>query len=188
MIVIIGYKIDITDDLYHAIGMNGRPATQPEQALTLLKQHGLVRLGEFTKHGITAATIQRLEQKGQVTRLARGLYQLPGAELNVHHTLVEAAKLVPKGVICLTSALVYHELTDTISSRVWMAIGPEIRRPRVSDPPLQLVRFGPKVLKLGVRRIRSRVYRFASTPQPKRSSTCSVIDTPLGRATAKAPV
>ncbi|MGD1038721.1 MAG: type IV toxin-antitoxin system AbiEi family antitoxin domain-containing protein [Roseiarcus sp.] len=132
------------------VGMNARVRTQPEQALTLLKQHGLVRLGEFTKEGITAATIRRLEQKGQVTRLARGLYQLPGAELNTHHTLVEAAKLVPKGVICLTSALAYHELTDAISSRVWMAIGPKDWRPRVADPPLQLVRFGPKVLESGV--------------------------------------
>jgi predicted transcriptional regulator of viral defense system len=130
--------------------MNTITATQPEQVLALLKEHGLVRLGEFMKHGITATTIRRLEQNGQVTRLARGLYQLPGAELDTHHTLAEAAKLVPNGIICLTSALAYHELTDAIPSRVWMAIGPKDWRPRVDDPPLQIVRFGPKVLNAGV--------------------------------------
>jgi hypothetical protein len=75
--------------------MNSRVTTQSEHALSLLKEHGLVRLGEFIKRGITATTILRLEQKGQV---ARGLYQLPGEELDVHHTLAEAAKLVPKAL------------------------------------------------------------------------------------------
>src|SRR5947209_3341826 len=118
--------------------MNSRLTTQSEQALTLLKKHGLVRLGEFTTHGITSSTILRLEQKGEVTRLARGLYQLSGTGLDNHHTLAEAAKLVPKGIICLTSALAYHELTDAIPSRVWTAIGLKDWRPRVSDPPLQI--------------------------------------------------
>jgi predicted transcriptional regulator of viral defense system len=130
--------------------MKSQVVTQSEQALALLKRHGLVRLGEFTTQGITATTIRRLEQKGEVTRLARGLYQLPGTDLDVNHALAEAAKLIPKGVVCLTSALAFHELTDAIPSRVWMAIGPKDWRPRVSDVPLQAVRFGPKVLNAGI--------------------------------------
>jgi predicted transcriptional regulator of viral defense system len=124
--------------------------TQPEQALALLEARGLVRLGEFTKRGITGAAIRRLEEKGRVTKLARGLYQLPGLELDAHHSLAEASKRVPKGVICLTSALAYYELTDAIPSRVWIAIGPKDWRPQVATPPLQIVRFGPKVLNAGI--------------------------------------
>jgi predicted transcriptional regulator of viral defense system len=148
--------------------MKKHSTTQSERAIALLTKHGLVRLGEFTKHGITATTIQRLERKGRVARLARGLYQLPGAELDTHHTLAEAAKLVPKAIVCLTSALAYHELTDTIPSRVWLAIGPKEWRPRVSDPPLQFVRFGPKVLNSGVEThkiegVEVRIYNPAKT-------------------------
>ena len=124
--------------------------TQPEQALALLQRRGIMRLTEFTEQGISAAAIQRLEQKGLVLRLARGLYQLPGAALDPHHSLAEAAKRVPKGIVCLTSALAFHELTDAMPSRVWMAIGLKDWRPQVTEPPLQLVRFGPKVLNAGI--------------------------------------
>lgn len=142
--------------------------TQPEQALALLKTHGIVRLTEFIKHGITAASIRRLEEKGQVTRLARGLYQLPDLELDTHHSLAEAAKRVPKGIVCLTSALAYHELTDALPSRVWMAIGPKDWLPQSADPPLQIVRFGPKVFSSGIERhliegVEVRIYSAAKT-------------------------
>jgi predicted transcriptional regulator of viral defense system len=57
---------------------------------------------------------------------------------------------VPKGVVCLISALAFHELTDTISRGVWMAIGPKDRRPRVEKPKLVIVRFGPQVYSSGI--------------------------------------
>lgn len=100
--------------------------------------------------GITAATISRMKERGLVLRLGRGLYQLPDASFDTHHALAEAAKLVPKGVVCLISALAFHELTDTISRAVWMAIGPKNRRPRVEQPKLIIVRFGPKVSSSGI--------------------------------------
>jgi hypothetical protein len=56
----------------------------------------------------------------------------------------------PKGLVCLVSALAFHQLTGTIPSRVWMAIGPKDRRPAVTQPPLQIARFGDKVLRLGL--------------------------------------
>jgi predicted transcriptional regulator of viral defense system len=90
-----------------------------------------------------------MERNGKVI-LARGLYQLPNAPLDANHSLAEAAKLVPKGIICLQSALAYHDLTDRIPHSVWMAIGFENWRPRITLPPIQIVRFGPKVLPSGI--------------------------------------
>ena len=66
-----------------------------------------------------------MREKGLVLQLSRGLYQLPDAASDTNHALAEAAKLVPKGVVCLVSALAFHQLTDTIPRSVWMAIGPE---------------------------------------------------------------
>ncbi len=76
------------------------------------------RLSELTAKGITAATVSRLEREGAIVRLARGLYQLADAPLDANHTLAEASKLVPKGVIRLTSSLAFHDLTDQIPAQV----------------------------------------------------------------------
>ena len=110
----------------------------------------MARLTELVSAGITAATVLRMERQGLIVRLARGLYQLPDASVDANHSLAEAAKLVPKGVICLVSALAFHELTDAVPGRVWMAIGPKDRLPKRLHPPLQFVRFAEKPLRSGV--------------------------------------
>lgn len=115
-----------------------------------MKAKGLVRLAEFAQAGITASTISRMERGGLVVRLARGLYQLPDATVDTHHTLAEAAKLVPRGVICLTSALAFHGLTDQIAAKVWVAIGPKDWRPTFQNPPVRFVRFAGIHMRAGV--------------------------------------
>jgi len=124
--------------------------SQREQALSLLQSRGMMRLREFNDAGITATTISRLEQDGAIVRLARGLYQLADAPLDQQHSLAEAAKLIPKGVICLTSALAFHGLTDQLPARVWVALGQKDWRPRIAYPPVRVVRFPPNLLAAGV--------------------------------------
>jgi predicted transcriptional regulator of viral defense system len=148
--------------------MNSEVPRQQDRAAALLKQRGMARLSELTKAGITAATVSRMKEKGLIVQLGRGLYQLPDVPTDANHSLAEAAKLVPKGIVCLTSALAFHELTDTIPPRVWMAIGPKDRRPRADSLPLQFVRFGQKVLTSGIEEhriegVRVRVYNPAKT-------------------------
>jgi predicted transcriptional regulator of viral defense system len=123
---------------------------QEDRATTLLRERGMARLSEFIKEGITAATISRMEQKGLLNQLSRGLYQLPDAPLDANHSLAVAAKLVPNGVICHDSALAFHELTDRIPPFVWVAIGPREWRPKITQPRIQIMRFGPKVFDKGV--------------------------------------
>ena len=127
-------------------------STQRGQALALLKRRGMTRLAEFGQVGITATTISRMEQAGEVVRLARGLYQLPDAALDPQQSLAEAARLVPKGVICLASALAFHGLTDQMPQKVWIAIGRKDWRPRVSYPPSRVARFSDELLRRGVER------------------------------------
>jgi predicted transcriptional regulator of viral defense system len=124
--------------------------SQQNRAIALLTEKGMARLSELREAGVTAATVSRLQEKGLLVQLGRGLYQLADAPLDVNHSLAEAAKLVPKGVICLTSALSFHELTDTIPPSVWMAIGSRDWRPQIASPKIQFVRFGPKVLRSGI--------------------------------------
>jgi predicted transcriptional regulator of viral defense system len=130
--------------------MERGPERQEDRATTLLQARGMARLSEFIKEGITAATISRMEQKGLLNQLSRGLYQLPDAPLDANHSLAVAAKLVPNGVICHDSALAFHELTDRIPPFVWVAIGPRDWRPKITQPRIQIMRFGPKVFDKGI--------------------------------------
>ena len=127
-----------------------RSQPQRDRAVSLLRQRGMVRLREFREKGVTAATVSRLEREGKLVRLARGLYQLSDASIEAHHTLAEAAKLVPRGVICLASALAFHDLTDQMPARVWIAIGPKDWRPRLDQALIRFVRFPPERLNDGV--------------------------------------
>jgi predicted transcriptional regulator of viral defense system len=148
--------------------MTPKAGRQQDRAIALLSRRGMARLSELTDAGITAATVSRMEQKGDVIRLARGLYQLPNAPLDASHSLAEAAKLVPKGVVCLQSALAYHDLTDRIPPSVWMAIGFKDWRPQITSPPIEITRFGPKVFEAGIEErtiegVTVRVYGAAKT-------------------------
>ena len=118
--------------------------------MALLKRGGMIRLAEFVAAGITATTISRMERDGEVVRLARGLYQRADADLHPQQSLAEAARLVPKGVICLASALACHGLTDQMPPKVWIAIGRKDWRPRVSYPPIRVARFPDDLLRRGV--------------------------------------
>jgi predicted transcriptional regulator of viral defense system len=91
-------------------------------------------------------------ETGEVVRLARGIYQLADWPVDAYHDLALAARQVPHGVICLVSALAFHELTDTIPAKVWIAIGSKDRKPAVTRPALQVVRFQPRLLTSGIER------------------------------------
>jgi len=119
---------------------------QRQIARNVLKLHGIARLTELRAEGVTAATLSRMERDGEVLRLARGLYQLPDAPLDAHHSLAEAAKRLPKGVVCLVSALAFHELTDQMPRQVWMAIGHKDWAPKMDGVPVRLVRFADRLL------------------------------------------
>ena len=123
-----------------------KTGTQRDQAIDLLRVKGIARLSEFRDAGITAATVGRMVHTGDVNRLARGLYQLPDTTLDANHSLAEAAKRVPRGVVCLVSSLAYHELTDQLPRAVWMAIGTRDWKPRKGKPEMRIVRFTDALL------------------------------------------
>ena len=69
--------------------------------------------------------------------------------MSEHHSLAQATVRVPKGVVCLVSALVFHELTTQSPDEVWLAIDRKVRHPADGFPPLRVVRFGGEALTAG---------------------------------------
>ncbi len=125
--------------------------TQKDRVIALLKAHGPMRGIELSDAGIHPETLARMLRDQTLFRATRGLYQLADAEITASHDLAEVAKLAPKGVICLISALQFHDLTLQVPGRVWLAIDQKARKPKFEYPPTRIVRFGPRALFLGVR-------------------------------------
>jgi predicted transcriptional regulator of viral defense system len=128
----------------------------------------MARLTDLRAAGVTAATMTRMANDGEVVRLARGLYQLADAELDAQHSLAEAAARVPQGIICLVSALAFHGLTDQLPRKVWIAIGVSDWAPEPSSPPLRIVRMtnallGDSVETHTIESVRVKVFSIAKT-------------------------
>ena len=107
------------------------------RTMQLIQRAGVARTSELTRAGIHRMTLQRLVERGVIEREGRGLYRLAGTEVSEHYSFIQAAKRVPKGVICLLSALRFHELTTQKPFEVWLAIERGARRPVSDTPPLR---------------------------------------------------
>lgn len=130
--------------------MAERPDTQRDLAVSLIERHGVMRQSDLKSRGVNPATLARLVEEGVLQKPSRGLYELADAEIEAAHNLAEVARRVPKGVICLISALQYHEITLQLPRSVWVAIGQKDRAPAIDYPPVRVVRFGGQALTRGV--------------------------------------
>ena len=108
------------------------------KALDYARKHGPFRPRDVAEVGVHPEDIRRLCRKGLLTRISRGLYELADAEPTENQTLAEACKLVPQGVVCLLSALRFHEIGTQLPHKVWLAIPSKAARPRIEYPPIEL--------------------------------------------------
>ena len=122
----------------------------PENQVLELAQQGLLRVCDLTSRGLHPEYLRRLYQKGLVRREGRGLYIAADAEISVHYGLAQVAKRVSHGVICLLSALSFHEIGTQLPHQVWMAIDRRAAKPKMQYPPLRVMRFSGTALTEGI--------------------------------------
>ena len=131
----------------------------PENQVLELAQQGLLRVCDLTSRGLHPEYLRRLYQKGLVRREGRGLYIAANAEISVHYGLAQVAKRIPHGVICLLSALSFHEIGTQLPHQVWIAIDRRAAKPKIQFPPLRVMRFSGAALTEGVE-----TYRIEGVP------------------------
>lgn len=73
--------------------------------------------------------------------VTRGLYRIAEMEIPAQVNFVDVAKRVPRGVICLLSALSFHELTTQMPHQIWIAIDRKARKPKIDYPPVRVFHF-----------------------------------------------
>jgi predicted transcriptional regulator of viral defense system len=127
-----------------------RDQSPSEAILELARSLGVLRVRDLTSRGIHPEYLRRLCRQGLMVRTGRGLYMAADADISAHHSLAEAAKLVPHGIICLLSALRFHDIGTQSPHEVWMALERTAARPRIGYPPLRIVRFSGRALTEGV--------------------------------------
>lgn len=126
------------------------PTARPAKSPLFPRGQGVVRSRDLVRKGASRTRIQRLTESGNLERVGRGLYVPVGTRITAHHTLAEAAKRVPGGVVCLLSALSFHRLTTQSPHEVWLAVDVKARKPKTDWPPLRIVRFSGEARTLGV--------------------------------------
>jgi len=124
--------------------------SQFSQILALLESQGTVRPKDLTQRGLSRHALRPLMESGKVLRVARGLYMLAEADVTENASLVEASLRVPHAVVCLLSALRFHELGTQNPHQVWLAIDRKARRPAAGQLPLRFMRFSGQALSEGV--------------------------------------
>lgn len=124
--------------------------TPVQKLLGYVRKNGIIRARELDDLGISRVYLTRLVRDGRLERISRGLYQLPDGEITRHFTLIQAAKKVPSGVICLLSALSFHNFTTQLPHQVWIAIERGKWEAGIRDLPLRFFEFSGNAFHEGI--------------------------------------
>lgn len=111
---------------------------------------GILKMSQAIASGIGRRTLYEMHDQGIIVRITRGVYRLANIPDMAQPDLVTVATRVPKGVICLFSALAIHELTTQIPSFVDLAILRGSERPKIDYPPVQVYWFSPSAFEQGI--------------------------------------
>lgn len=139
-----------------------------QRVAALARRAGVLRARDLAPHAIPRHYLRSAEEQGLIQKAARGVYLPANARLTEHHSLAEVAKRAPRGVICLLSALRFHDIGTQNPFEVWIAVGNKDRAPRSGSPALRVVRFSGTAFEYGqelhdIEGVRVRITSIAKT-------------------------
>ncbi len=123
---------------------------QINDAIDVIRRHGVVRVKDLVDNNIHPECLRRLCKKGIVMKQGRGIYILADGKYTEHHSFAEVSKWIPSSVVCLVSALRFHNIGTQSPQKVWIALGRRCACPRLKYPPVKVFRFSGQALSEGV--------------------------------------
>ena len=117
--------------------------------IKMISNAGVIKPSELERRGISRQILYRLYGKGLISRSGRGLYTTRDYEPTENYGLIQVCSKIPKGVICLLSALQFHDITVQMPHKIWIAIDQKARRPRI-DVPVRIMYFSGKAFTEGI--------------------------------------
>jgi predicted transcriptional regulator of viral defense system len=125
--------------------------SKSNRLISLAAKKQILRAKDVFALGIPRNYLPRLVQKGVLRKIGHGLYASNSSPVTEHLSLIEAECKVPKGIVCLLSALQFHKFTTQSPHQVWMAIDVKAWTPRMTSPPIRFVRMSGPALHFGVK-------------------------------------
>ena len=144
------------------------PPTQSNHILELALRQRLLSSADVRAHGWSPQLLIKLEQSGKLQRITRGLYSLPDGPITEHQSLIEVCRRVPKAVVCLLSALQFHEIGTQLPFEVWIALPEATQTPALDNPAVRIARLRGEAYSEGIETLVEhgstiRVYSVAKT-------------------------
>jgi predicted transcriptional regulator of viral defense system len=129
-----------------------KPQSQTDIArvLALARERSIVRARDVAAQGIHTGTLTRLTRAGTLEKISSGRYRLATRDVTENHALVLACGIIPSSVVCLSTALLFHDLGTQLPREVWLAVPRGRRIPTVAYPPVRLTRIAPALFDLGI--------------------------------------
>lgn len=121
-----------------------------ESVGAIVQERKLVRSKDLREHALDRSHLWNLAQAGRIERVGRGLYRAKNVSISEYETILEVTKRIPSGVLCLSSALRYHELTTENPFETWLAIERGAWTPRIDFPPNRIVHFSKSAFEYGI--------------------------------------
>ncbi len=140
----------LVSTLLSIIETNMKLSTLKKATKIIKNKGGMIRSADAIQNGIHPRTLYKLLDNGIVEKISRGVYRLAELEAISNPDLVTVASRVPNAVICLISALSYHELTTQIPHEVSIAILRDSRNPRIDYPPISVHQFSSDSFSAGI--------------------------------------
>ncbi|HMT09478.1 MAG TPA: type IV toxin-antitoxin system AbiEi family antitoxin domain-containing protein [Pyrinomonadaceae bacterium] len=126
--------------------------SQETAIANILNSQAVLSTSEILSAGVYPRTLYRLRDEGRLIELSRGIFrsaELPPLE---NSDLITIAKRAPKAIICLISALSFHEITDEIPHEIYVAVPTGTDRPTIDFPPTRTFHFSPESYEAGLER------------------------------------
>jgi predicted transcriptional regulator of viral defense system len=139
-----------------------------DRVLALAREFPFVRPRDVESIGVPREYLLRLHRAGQLERVGRGLYRLPNSPVTEYHNFAQVARRVAQGVICLLSALVFHNIGTQNPFEVWIAVPRGTRHPKLDAPPLRVTTLSGTAYEQGIEEhaiegVTVRIYSVAKT-------------------------
>lgn len=136
--------------IYEEVKIKRNAMTRLKAAGDHASRLGVFRSCDMVMAGYPREYLRRLVSREQVRQLGRGLYASADFDGDQNQSLVEAAKRVPRGVVCLASALQFHGIGTQSPRQVWLALPRGSNRPRATSLPLRFCQFSDSAYTFGI--------------------------------------
>ena len=125
-------------------------STSSARLLGLARTRPILRAKDVSAQGLHTGTLTRMARAGTLEKVGPGRYRLATSNVTESHSLVLACSIVPSSVICLSTALLFHNLGTQLPREVWLAVPRGTRVPSFAYPPIRVTRIAPAFFDLGI--------------------------------------